>query len=71
VLIADSTDDINMRADTLMDLAEVARRAGRAGEAAEAARAALELFRRKANVVSTVASEAWLAALGETPSAAR
>jgi tetratricopeptide (TPR) repeat protein len=63
VLIADSTDDINMRADTLLDLSEVYGAAGRVGEAADAARHALDLYQRKGNRVSVVAVEAKLAAL--------
>jgi hypothetical protein len=63
VLIADSTDDINMRADTLLDLSEVSRVARRVGEAADAARHALDLYQRKGNRVSIAAAEAKLAAL--------
>jgi class 3 adenylate cyclase/tetratricopeptide (TPR) repeat protein len=63
VLIADSTDDINMRADALLDLSEVSSVAGRAGEAAEATRHALDLYQRKGNQVSMAAAEAKLAVL--------
>ncbi|HZB02074.1 MAG TPA: adenylate/guanylate cyclase domain-containing protein [Actinomycetota bacterium] len=63
VLIADSTDDINMRADTLLELSEVSRVAGRVGEAADAARHALDLYQRKGNQVSAAAAEARVASL--------
>jgi class 3 adenylate cyclase/tetratricopeptide (TPR) repeat protein len=65
VLIADSTDDINMRADTLLDLSEVCRVAGRVGDAAAAGRHALDLYQRKGNRVSSAAAEAKLATLGD------
>jgi hypothetical protein len=69
VLIADSTDDINMRANTRIDLSEVCRIAGRVGDAVDGARHALDLYRRKGNQVSSAAAEAKLATLaGEAAS---
>jgi class 3 adenylate cyclase/tetratricopeptide (TPR) repeat protein len=52
VAIADRTDDINMRADTLMDLGTVLSAAGASDEHDEAVRRAHELYVRKGNVVS-------------------
>jgi predicted ATPase len=63
VTLAEETDDLNMRADTLVDLAEVLRAAGRAGESAEALTRALELYETKGNVVGTRAARGGLASL--------
>jgi class 3 adenylate cyclase/tetratricopeptide (TPR) repeat protein len=52
VTLADETDDLNMRADTLLDLGEVLRADGRDGDAADAFAQALELYEVKGNVVS-------------------
>ena len=47
-----ATDDLNMRADTLVDLAEVLRIAGDAGGAEGAEREALQLYGTKGNAVA-------------------
>ena len=52
VELAESTDFINMHADSLVDLAEVLRLAGRLHEGAAALGQALELYERKGNLVS-------------------
>jgi class 3 adenylate cyclase/tetratricopeptide (TPR) repeat protein len=58
--LAVETDDLNMHADTLMDLAEVLRLAGREAEAGPAAQEALELYRQKGNLVSAERAESLL-----------
>jgi tetratricopeptide (TPR) repeat protein len=58
--LAVETDDLNMHADTLMDLAEILRLAGREAEAGPAAVEALELYRRKGNLVSAERAEVLL-----------
>jgi predicted ATPase/class 3 adenylate cyclase len=55
--LAAETDDLNMHADTLMDLAEVLRLAGRDAEASRAAEEALDLYRQKGNLVSAERAE--------------
>jgi hypothetical protein len=50
-LLAEETDDINMRADVLMDLAEILRLSGDATAADEMLGRSLELFEAKGNVV--------------------
>lgn len=57
VEIAGRTDDINLLADTLIDLASVLRSTGPSSEADEAVRRALELYTRKGNVVSAARAE--------------
>jgi ATP/maltotriose-dependent transcriptional regulator MalT len=49
--LAETTDDVNMHADTLADLAEVLRVAGRSPDAANALSRAIELYEAKGNVV--------------------
>jgi ATP/maltotriose-dependent transcriptional regulator MalT len=58
--LAAETDDVNMRADALLDLAEVLRAAGRAGEGAPYVRQALELFDAKENEVAAARTRASL-----------
>ena len=58
--LAVETDDLNMYADTLMDLAEVLRLAGREAEAGPAGKEALELYRQKGNLVSAKRAESLL-----------
>jgi tetratricopeptide (TPR) repeat protein len=55
--LAGETDDVNMHADTLMDLADVRRLAGRDAEADGAAREALDLYRQKGNLVAAERAE--------------
>jgi tetratricopeptide (TPR) repeat protein len=50
--LAEQTDFLNVRADALVDLAEVLRERGRAADAKASVRAALELYERKGNLVS-------------------
>lgn len=59
--IAAETDDVNMRADTLMDLARVLLAAGRAREAATEAARALGLYEGKGNVVAAERTRSLLA----------
>ncbi len=63
VKLAEETDDINMRADVLMDLSRVLDIAGRPAEVGEAIRHAIDLYRAKGNTVSTHAAERRLAEL--------
>jgi class 3 adenylate cyclase/tetratricopeptide (TPR) repeat protein len=65
VRVAAMTDDINMRADTLMDLAQVLALSGRFDESGEAAEEARALYARKGNTVSATRAERF------DPSAAR
>jgi class 3 adenylate cyclase/tetratricopeptide (TPR) repeat protein len=58
--LAAQTDDVNMRADALLDLAEVLRAAGRAPEGAPYLRQALELFDAKGNEVAAARARASL-----------
>ncbi len=51
VELAEATDDLNSRADTLLDQAEVLRLAGSTDRAAASAERALELYEQKGNVV--------------------
>jgi len=55
--IAERTDDINMHADTLMDLGIVLAAAGALAERDDAARRAQELYIRKGNLVSASRAE--------------
>jgi class 3 adenylate cyclase/tetratricopeptide (TPR) repeat protein len=57
VAIAERTDDINMHADTLMDLGTVLSAAGALEEHDDAVRRAHELYVRKGNVVSAALAE--------------
>ena len=52
VELAERTDDLNMIADALMDLAEVLSRTGDSAEAVEARRRAHSLYLQKGNIVS-------------------
>jgi DNA-binding SARP family transcriptional activator len=63
VQLAEATDDLNTRAKTLLDFAEVLQLAGRPREAAEAVEQAIELFERKGNVVAAKRARALLAEL--------
>jgi predicted ATPase/class 3 adenylate cyclase len=51
VALAEETDDLNMRADTLVDLGEVLRTAGEGPPASDAFARARELYEAKGNVV--------------------
>ena len=55
-LLAEQTDDVNMRAEALQDLAEVLRLAGEVERSREAFSGALQLFEAKGNVVSAEAA---------------
>ena len=61
--LAELTDDVNMRADTLVDLGEVLRAAGRAVDAADAFTSALELYVAKGNIVGAEDARQRLASL--------
>ena len=63
VELAESTDSPNLRAGTLMDLAEILRAAGRADEASAALRESLSLYERKGNLVSAARARARLGEL--------
>ncbi len=54
------TDDLNLHADKLMDLAEVLRLTGRAGEAGSVTAEALELYEAKGNLVASRKAAAFL-----------
>jgi ATP/maltotriose-dependent transcriptional regulator MalT len=58
--LAAETDDVNMRADTLVDLAEVLRAAGQETEALTHVRRALAIYQEKGNDVSAAATRALL-----------
>jgi class 3 adenylate cyclase/tetratricopeptide (TPR) repeat protein len=60
VELAEATDMLNLRADALLDLAEVAGLAGRAEEAAAAVARGLPLYERKGNQVAADAVRARL-----------
>jgi class 3 adenylate cyclase/tetratricopeptide (TPR) repeat protein len=64
VALADETDDTNMTADTLMDLAIVLWAAGDSAERLEAIRRARALYERKGNVVSATRAGRWERAQG-------
>ena len=66
VALAEQTDLLNTRGDTLTDLAEVLARAGRPAEAASALEQAAERFERKGNLVSLERVRALTQALGST-----
>jgi tetratricopeptide (TPR) repeat protein len=55
------SDFLNLRGDTLVDLAEILTRAGRPEEGASPLREAVELYERKSNVVSAEKARALLA----------
>ena len=60
--VADLTDDLNLRADALVNLAESLRLADAPGQATDALQRAVALYEQKGNVVgaaraSTIASE--------------
>ena len=59
-LLAAETDDVNMRADALLDLAEVLRAAGRGLEGEPFVRQALDLFDAKGNEVASARTRATL-----------
>jgi class 3 adenylate cyclase/tetratricopeptide (TPR) repeat protein len=63
VALADETDDLNMRAETFVALAEVLAAAGREPDAAEALTSARGLYERKANVAGAAEVGRRLAAL--------
>jgi Flp pilus assembly protein TadD len=52
VTLAETTDDLNLHGNVLMDLAEVLTLGGRRSEADQAIEAAIGLYERKGNVVS-------------------
>ena len=54
------TDCLNLRGDTLVDLAEILARAGRPEEGASPLREAVDLYERKGNVVSAAKARALL-----------
>ena len=60
VRLADPTDLLDIRADALLDLADVMAIAGRPRDAEAAARRGLELYERKGNLVSAARSRSWL-----------
>ena len=60
VRLAEPTDLLVIRADALLDLAEVMAMAGTPVDAGSAARRALELYERKGNLVSASRARAWL-----------
>ena len=64
VRIVAPTDYLDLHADALFALAEVMQLAGRSSDAAEALRDALEVCRRKGNLVGAGRAESLLAALG-------
>jgi predicted ATPase/class 3 adenylate cyclase/DNA-binding winged helix-turn-helix (wHTH) protein len=64
VRLAEPTDFLTIRADALLDLAEVLRHAGSSAEAEDAIRAALELYERKGDVVSAERARSRLGAVG-------
>ena len=64
VRIVAPTDYLDLHADALDGLAEVLRLAGRRSDAAAALRDALELRRRKGNLVGAARAESSLAELG-------
>jgi class 3 adenylate cyclase/tetratricopeptide (TPR) repeat protein len=64
VALAGATEFVDLRADSLLALAEVLRLAGRKDEAADATRQALAIWEAKANVVHTERARALLAQLG-------
>ena len=63
--LAEETDDVNMRADVLVHLAEITRLAGDASPAEELTTQALTLYEAKGNV----AQAAWLRSVRERSSA--
>ena len=63
VALAERTDFLNHRADTLMDLAQVLQAGGRVDESAEATARALELYEEKGNVADAAKARASLATL--------
>jgi class 3 adenylate cyclase/tetratricopeptide (TPR) repeat protein len=67
VELAETTDDLDMRGDAYMDLAEVLGLSGRSAEAAAALEEAITLHERKGNVVSAERARERLAALAATP----
>jgi tetratricopeptide (TPR) repeat protein len=60
VRLAESTDELNLRGDAAMSLAEVLRAAGASDEAATAVGEALKLYDTKGNVVSAQRARAML-----------
>jgi hypothetical protein len=52
VALANCTDALNLRADALIDLADVQRTGGRRAQAADSLREALGLYEQKGNMVS-------------------
>jgi tetratricopeptide (TPR) repeat protein len=60
VMLAGSTDALNLHGDALMALAEALRAAGRPHQAAEAAHQALDCYTRKGNLVSARQAESLL-----------
>ena len=62
VLLADSTDALNLRAGARLDLASVFQLLGRADAAAPAIHEALDLYRRKGNATSAARAAAQLGA---------
>jgi tetratricopeptide (TPR) repeat protein len=64
VALAETTDDVNMRADALVDLAEVLRRSGAPEDAKEPLDRATELYRAKGNVAAIARLERRIAAIG-------
>jgi tetratricopeptide (TPR) repeat protein len=64
VELARGTDCLNLRGDTLVDLAEILSLAGRPAEAAAALAEAVALYERKGNVVSAARASAQLQAIG-------
>ncbi len=61
--LAEETDDLNMRADTFVDLGEILRMAGEGGDASDAFGRARELYEAKGNVVGAEDARRRLASL--------
>jgi class 3 adenylate cyclase/tetratricopeptide (TPR) repeat protein len=64
VRLVAATDHLELHADALLSLSEVQRLSDRHSDAASAAREALDLFRRKGNIVGEARAESLLAELG-------
>jgi tetratricopeptide (TPR) repeat protein len=60
VALAARTDFLNQHGDALLELAAVLAKGGRAPEARAAADEALELYRRKGNLVSSARASQWM-----------
>jgi class 3 adenylate cyclase/tetratricopeptide (TPR) repeat protein len=68
VALASETDDVNMRADAMVDLGDVLDLAGRGDDASHVFEGSLSLYRGKGNLVSAHVVERRLVGLGHDPS---